>query len=41
MQFSTAPKVIIEAIMEAEQLNIINNRLADLSERNNALRGYL
>ncbi|MGB2833891.1 MAG: peptide chain release factor 2 [Methylotenera sp.] len=27
--------------MEAEQLNIINNRLADLSERNLALRGYL
>ncbi|MDO9052229.1 MAG: peptide chain release factor 2 [Methylotenera sp.] len=27
--------------MEAEQLNIIANRLVDLSERNNALRGYL
>ncbi|HOY70582.1 MAG TPA: peptide chain release factor 2 [Methylotenera sp.] len=27
--------------MEAEQLNIINNRLADLSERHLALRGYL
>ncbi|MDD2934481.1 MAG: peptide chain release factor 2 [Methylotenera sp.] len=27
--------------MEAEQLNIIANRLIDLSERNNALRGYL
>jgi hypothetical protein len=41
MPFLTAPQVIIEAIMEAEQLNIINNRLADLYERNNALRGYL
>jgi hypothetical protein len=29
------------ALMEAEQLNIIANRLSDLSERNNALRGYL
>ncbi|HNU65625.1 MAG TPA: peptide chain release factor 2 [Methylotenera sp.] len=27
--------------MEAEQLNLINNRLADLSERHLALRGYL
>ncbi len=27
--------------MEAEQLNIIANRLVDLVERNNALRGYL
>ncbi|MEQ1488302.1 MAG: peptide chain release factor 2 [Methylotenera sp.] len=27
--------------MEAEQLNIIANRLVDLSARNNALRGYL
>ena len=27
--------------MEAEQLNIIANRLVDLGERNNALRGYL
>ncbi|MDZ4140637.1 MAG: peptide chain release factor 2 [Methylotenera sp.] len=27
--------------MEAEQLNIIANRLIDLSERNHALRGYL
>jgi len=27
--------------MEAEQLNIISNRLIDLKERNLALRGYL
>ncbi|HZV99525.1 MAG TPA: peptide chain release factor 2 [Methylophilaceae bacterium] len=27
--------------MEAEQLNLIANRLSDLAERNNALRGYL
>jgi len=27
--------------MEAEQINLIANRLADLSERSNALRGYL
>jgi len=27
--------------MEAEQLNLIANRLADLAERSNALRGYL
>ena len=27
--------------MEAEQLNLIGNRLADLAERQNALRGYL
>jgi hypothetical protein len=31
----------LEVIMEAEQLNIIANRLADLVERNNSLRGYL
>jgi hypothetical protein len=29
------------AIMEAEQLNLISHRLTDLSQRNNALRGYL
>jgi peptide chain release factor 2 len=33
--------VIKSVVMEAEQLNIIANRLSDLSERNNALRGYL
>ncbi len=27
--------------MEAEQLNLIGNRLADLAERQHALRGYL
>jgi hypothetical protein len=27
--------------MEAEQLNQIGNRLADLAERQQALRGYL
>jgi len=27
--------------MEAEQLNQIGNRLADLAERQRALRGYL
>jgi len=27
--------------MEAEQLNIIANRLVDLGERNQSLRGYL
>jgi peptide chain release factor 2 len=31
----------IDQVMEAEQLNIIANRLIDLSERNHALRGYL
>ena len=30
-----------KATMEAEQLNQIANRLTDLSERNQALRGYL
>jgi hypothetical protein len=28
-------------VMEAEQLNLIGNRLGDLVERNHALRGYL
>jgi hypothetical protein len=31
----------LASIMEAEQLNLIANRIADLSERNLALRGYL
>ncbi len=31
----------LQANMEAEQLNIIANRLSDLSARHHALRGYL
>jgi hypothetical protein len=39
--FGLTSAVMEQALMEAEQLNLIANRLADLAERNNALRGYL
>lgn len=38
---STFPHQKIRDIMEAEQLNIIDNRLADLAQRASELRRYL
>jgi hypothetical protein len=41
MLYNAVFPLLSQVVMEAEQLNIIANRLSDLGERNNALRGYL
>lgn len=41
--YNCAPQIqlITERIMDAEQLNAIANKIADLRARSNELRGYL
>ncbi len=39
--FTQLKLAVPDTHMEAEQLNLIGNRLADLAERQHALRGYL